>query len=453
MQETVSSQIGIINTYLLDLLTRYREQPEQHEQIENDIFQYCILENPYIPHKPTPKQTAFLKLLIKEAFYGGACGGGKSDALLMAALMFVSIPNYSAIIFRQSFKALALPGALMDRAKEWLGPTDAHWNSLESAWSFPSGAKLSFGYLECDADKYRYQSAEFQFVGFDETTQFLEDQYRYLFSRLRRLATCDIPLRMRSASNPGNVGHDWVKRRFIVEGETFNRVFISAKLNDNPHLDHDAYIDSLNELDPITKRQYLEGDWNARHGGSIFPREKFQVITAVPNDLKYVRYWDKAATVPKANTDPDFTVGVKMAEQNGFYYVVDIVRMQKTPYDVETTIRNTAAMDGLATKIYMEQEPGSSGVEAIDHYNREVLKGFSFYGVKTTGSKSERASPFSSAVEAGNVFLLTANWNTSYLDELEAFPLGAHDDQVDASSGAFQQLTHKVTAWAKFIEL
>jgi hypothetical protein len=141
-------------------------------------------------------------------------------------------------------------------------------------FTFPSGAKLAFGYLETEADKFRYQGAEFQFIGFDELTQFTETQYRYLFSRLRRLENCPIPLRMRSASNPGGVGHDWVKQRFLTEGPSFGRVFVPALLEDNPFLDQKECEKSLCELDPITRRQYRTGDWSARHGGSLFVREK-----------------------------------------------------------------------------------------------------------------------------------------------------------------------------------
>jgi len=294
-----------------------------------------VLENKWIPHEPTPKQTEFLLLTCREALYGGAAGGGKSDALLMASLQFVDVPGYSAILFRRTYNDLALPGALMDRSLEWLGGSRAHWNGMKHIWTFPSGATLTFGNLEYEATKYRYQSAEFQYIGFDELTQFTESQYRYLFSRLRRLETVTIPLRMRSASNPGNIGHDWVKRRFLTEGQKYGKVFISAKLQDNPYLDQQKYVESLNELDPITRNQYLNGDWTARHGGSIFKREWFPIINAAPANLKKVRYWDLAATKPTRGRDPDYTVGALMAEQHGFYYLLDIQRLRGAPPQVE----------------------------------------------------------------------------------------------------------------------
>jgi len=417
-------------------------------ELDKEIFKQTILQNKWIPHKPTVKQAEFLALTCREALYGGAAGGGKSDALLMAALQFVDIPNYSAILFRRTFNDLALPGALMDRSMEWLGPTKAHWDGIKHIWTFPSGATLTFGNLEHEQDKFRYQSAEFQYIGFDELTQFLESQYRYLFSRLRRLTGTFVPLRMRSASNPGNVGHDWVKRRFLEEGESKGRVFIPAKLQDNPHLDQAEYVESLRELDPITQKQYLNGDWTARHGGSIFRREWFEIVNEAPANIPKIRYWDLAATKPKEGKEPDYTVGALAGEQNGMYWILDIKRIRAAPPQVEALIRQTAELDGYSTKICMEQEPGSSGVSQIDYYARQVLQGYSFWGVKTTGPKEERATPVSSAAEAGNVKLVRGNWINEFLDEFEAFPQGMHDDQVDAVSGAFSQLRKVVKpAW------
>src|SRR5204863_6819193 len=115
--------------------------------------------------------------------------------------------------------------------------------------------------LDVEKDVYRYQSAEFQFVGFDELTQFTEYQYTYLFSRLRRLRSMDIPIRMRSASNPGGIGHQWVKKRFITERGS-EAIFIPATLHDaEPYLDTSEYRDSLPKLPEELRKQLLDGDW------------------------------------------------------------------------------------------------------------------------------------------------------------------------------------------------
>lgn len=211
---------------------------------------------------------------IREVLYGGAAGGGKSEALMMAALQFVEVPGYSAIVFRKTYADLALPGALMDRAQEFLSGTAARWNGQEKLWTFPSGATLSFGYLDNENDRFRYQSSEFQFIGFDEVTQFRERDYRFLFSRLRRNVNNQVPLRMRAGCNPGGTGHFWVKKRFDPEGvrpPVDGRRFVKALLEDNPYIDRETYEESLAQLDSQTRRQYRKGDWTDFGGNHYNP--------------------------------------------------------------------------------------------------------------------------------------------------------------------------------------
>ena len=394
----------------------------------------------YCPHQPTYKQLLFLSLKTEEAFYGGAAGGGKSDALLMAALQYADQPGYAALLLRRTFKALTLPEALLDRARMWLTGSGADWKGDSGGFLFPSGAKLIFGYLEADKDVEQYQSAAFQYIGFDELTQFTEYQYRYMHSRTRRLEGSEIPIRVRGASNPGSIGHEWVKQRFLVEGQQYGRPFIPATLNDNPYLDQAAYIKSLNNLDPVTRQQLLEGDWSARRAGGKFHREWFEVVDEAPVDCRKLRFWDMAATEPKPGKDPDWTAGCLMGlSSNKTLYIIDVKRHRGTPSSNERLVKQTAELDGQIP-IRMEQEPGSSGVKVIDDYQRRVLMGWDFKGVPSTGSKEVRANPLSSQAEAGNVKLLRGAWIGDFLDELEGFPNGAHDDQVDSASGALAGL-------------
>jgi predicted phage terminase large subunit-like protein len=242
---------------------------------------------------------------------------------------------------------------------------------------------------------------------------------------------------MRGASNPGGIGHEWVKQRFLIEGSEKGRAFIPAKLDDNPYLDQATYRASLNELDPITREQLLNGDWSARTTGGKFKREWFKIVDDYPRGAIRARYWDLAATEAAKGKDPDYTAGALMTQKDGIYYIIDIKRIRGTPAAVEALIKQTAELDGKETDIHMELEPGSAGIANIDHYARHVLVGFSFHGQKTTGSKELRANPVSSAAEAGNIKLVRGPWINDFLDEAEAFPQGPHDDQVDAVSGAF----------------
>lgn len=436
--------------------------------------------NKYIPHTPTAKQQAGLLLPHREVLYGGAAGGGKSDWLLMAALQYVDVPGYSALLLRRSFRELHLEGGLMERADAWLGDTDAHFNAARSTWEFPSGAVLTFGYLEKHRDHERYQGSNWLFVGFDELTQFTEKQYRYLFTRLRRPQLADdtpaskireiealqkVPVRMRAASNPGGVGHDWVKNRWAIYPPEHDptgpltchqpgwvqkegRVFLPAGLLDNPHLDEEDYRESLAELDPVTRAQMLQGDWAARESGGYFKPEWFPIVSERPKIRRAVRYWDLAATEESpSNLDPDWTAGCLLAlDENGELIVLDVQRFRATPQGVETRIQQTAELDGRTTTIVIEQEPGSGGVNTISHYKRRVLPRYEVRGEKTSGSKIERARGVSSKSEARMIRLLAGPWIPDFLDELDAFPEGGHDDQVDAFAGAWNYLMDKSAA-------
>lgn len=184
------------------------------------------------------------------------------------------MPGYAALILRRTFRQLDQPDAIMSRSKEWLkGRPDAHWNDDAKRWTFPSGATLTFGFLESDNDVYNYQGPAYQFVGWDELTQFSEKQYRYLFSRTRRrtdMQQAGVPIRHRSASNPGGIGHAWVKARFINEDTRETQaVFIPAKVEDNPGLDVAEYKLSLDRLDEVLKAQLLHGDWGIFEGAAF----------------------------------------------------------------------------------------------------------------------------------------------------------------------------------------
>ena len=302
----------------------------------------------WTPHAPTARQKLFLEDLhdVNEAFYGGAAGGGKSDALLAAALEYVSTPGYAALILRRTYQDLAKPGAIMDRAHQWLSGTPAKWNEQKKQWRFPSGAVLTFGYLENENDKYQYQSAEYQFVALDELTQFSESQYLYMFSRLRRLKDVEIPLRMRSASNPGGIGAEWVKQRFIPDDflprdavepriwqkttvddleQEIHTYFVPARITDNPHLDQQTYAGNLARLDKVTREQLLHGDWTiTATGRSFFNLQAVGMFRAETPQLGGIEYRknDFGESLPFFNEHPSGLLALWRRPKAGRFYCI-----------------------------------------------------------------------------------------------------------------------------------
>lgn len=248
----------------------------------------------------SPKQAAFLLAREREAFFGGAAGPGKSDALLAGALQYVDVPGYSALILRRTYADLALPGAIMARAKEWLYGR-AHWNDKTYTFTFPGNATITFGYLESDNDVYRYQGSEFQYVAFDELTQFSEEQYIYLFSRQRATSDIGVPIRMRSASNPGGIGHGWVKDRFI-QRRAAGTLFIPAKLEDHPDEKFKAdYRLSLSYLGDFRRKQYEDGDWDAA-AGMAYP-DVLEGVHIVPK-FELPDHWGRFESMDHGTTAP-----------------------------------------------------------------------------------------------------------------------------------------------------
>ena len=393
----------------------------------------------------------------------GAAGGGKSVFLLMAALQYVDTPNYAAILFRRTFSDLMLPGALIPMSQQWLQPWIekglVQWKDKEKKYIFrESGATLSFGYLENGGDHFRYQGAEFQFIGFDEVTHIIPESYRYMFSRLRRKKGINAPLRVRASANPGGEFGDYYYDRFFVDNVDENtgkkkRIFLQAGLNDNPHVDAEAYREALAELDPITRAQLEDGNWEIRPKGDLFDKSWLLTIdyASIPTYTRWVRFWDLAAIDPKykkKNADkrePDWTIGFKLGMADGCYYVGDIIKVQKSPGDVEKLVYNTAVADGYPCAIRMEEEGGSSGIANTQRYAREILQGFNFAAVKPVVSKIERARPVAAACQVGSVFVSNRCRNLlDFYAQLEAFPNGAKDDIVDGFSGAFAYFKPKI---------
>jgi hypothetical protein len=288
-----------------------------------------------LPHKPWPKQQTFIELDCEEAFYGGAAGGGKSDALLADALKYRDVPGYSAILFRKTYTDLALPDAIMDRAHKWLAGTGARWLGVDKTYLLPTygaPAKLTFGFMDGPRDRFRYQGAMVQYAGFDEVTQFIEQDYTYLFSRLRRLAEMSIPWRMRCAGNPGGVGHEWVGKRFgIVDGYDprvvhqgpEGRMFVPARLEDNPSLDREAYERALSKVDAVTYQQLRFGRWIVDSSELVYAfDERINVVDELP-ELPRGEKWMYVLAADFGVTDPTAFAVWAFSEHDPCTYLVE----------------------------------------------------------------------------------------------------------------------------------
>jgi predicted phage terminase large subunit-like protein len=417
------------------------------------------------PLTPTPRQEAFLRLLDPEVFYGGAAGGGKTIALLMAAAQYTDVPGYDALLVRPTLAELERPGGLLDLAHAWFAGTKAAWVGDKRVYRFPGpgrsgadGASLWFSYLDGQADVARYAGSSFSLLGFDELPQLDELTYHRMRRVLRQatnkpnlarspdgLTLADVPIRIRATGNPGGPYHDWIKRYFVDPASRQpGVVYLASRWDDNPYLDRDAYLEQLIHLPPAERERLINGDWDIPDDGSMFQRDWFPIIDAaeVPKINRAVRYWDLAATIPTpSNTDPDYTVGLRLdIDHNGTYYITGIVRDRRHAGEIEQLIAATAKKDGPGVQIVIEQEPGSQGEFVEHHLKREVLDGYRLTMDRPTGPKEGRAYPVASAAQQGWIKLLDGPHTKPFLDELAQFPNGRHDDCVDALSGALRAL-------------
>ena len=242
-------------------------KPLQREASENIIFK--ANEGP---------QENFLAAGETDVLYGGSAGGGKSYAMLVDPLRYAHRAAHRALILRRSMPELR---ELIDKSRELYPKAfpGCKYREVEKLWNFPSGAKIEFGFLERDADVYRYQGQAYSWIGFDEITHLpTEFSWNYLASRLRTTDAEIVPY-MRCTANPGGVGANWVKNRYINPsppneafsgGDGLTRRFIPARLQDNPYLAQDGrYEQMLNSLPPTQRKQLLEGNWDVAEGAAF----------------------------------------------------------------------------------------------------------------------------------------------------------------------------------------
>jgi predicted phage terminase large subunit-like protein len=437
--------------------------------------------------KPQPgPQSEFCKAGADIAIYGGAAGGGKSWALVYSALRHVEQPGYAAIIFRRLTTQLVGGGSVWEESTKLYAHAGGRPREHTKEWRFPSGASIEFDHLQYEKDVYSHQSKQYAFVGFDELTQFSQTQFFYLLSRLRTASR--VRPYVRGTCNPdadswvrpfidwwvGEDGQPIPERSGVIRwmvrvndavdwadtpGELLERhptipkesplsvTFIPAKLSDNPILEENnpRYRAFLQALDAVERARLAGGNWNIRPaGGLYFRREWFEVVDPLPASTIVHRWraWDRAATKPHSgNPDPDWTRGVKLARlRSGLLAVEHVTGCREGPSAVEQLVRTTASQDGRATTIGLWQDPGAAGKSDAEHYVR-ALSQYTTTTVVAREGKITYAGPVSSAADPSNggstIVVVRGPWNDEFFGEVEAFPTGNHDDQVDALALAY----------------
>lgn len=242
-----------------------------------------------INYTPTAKQLIFHQTTANEVLYGGAAGGGKTKAIVMDALMRVlRYPGTTAYIFRRTFPELddtvigealaSYPAELYKYNKSKHELTIIDPNTRQ-----PTGSKILFRHCQNENDRFNYQGAEIQWLYLDELTHFTEVIYDYLCTRLRAKKELNVVPVVRCASNPGGIGHGWVRHRFVDAGKYMSLVtqklyssainktkiittqYIPALATDNPHITQD-YIFELERKPEALREALLYGHWDAFEG-------------------------------------------------------------------------------------------------------------------------------------------------------------------------------------------
>lgn len=229
---------------------------------------------------------------IFEALYGGAAGGGKSEELLMLPIIrgFYKEPRFKGILFRRTYPELE--SEIILRSREWYPLAGGKYNEERKRWTFPSGAIMRFGHAEYEEDVRKYDTDEYNYMAFDELTSFTEFQYGYLTKTRCRSSSSRLPAIARSATNPGNIGHAWVRDYFISPAPygtiifdkrtSLKRIFIQSFAEDNPYLmqNDPGYVNRLDSLPEAERQAKRFGHWDTFEG------QVFDDYRECPNEMR-----------------------------------------------------------------------------------------------------------------------------------------------------------------------
>ena len=226
----------------------------------------------------TEKQDMFINADAFEVLFGGAAGGGKSHGQLIDALLYaLEYPRSSQILFRSTFSDLEK--SLIRKSRNLYPAKIANYNDSKHTWKLANGSIIDFGYIQYEKDVYQYQSAEYDVIRFDELTHFTEFEYTYMISRCR--GANPYPKHVKSSTNPGGIGHTWVKKRFIDigepnvvhkckldTGEETTRIFIPSLVEDNKFLlkNDPDYVRRLDALPEKERKALKYGNWDIFDG-------------------------------------------------------------------------------------------------------------------------------------------------------------------------------------------
>lgn len=415
----------------------------------------------------------------------------------MDPLRHINIPDFYAIMFRRQAVEIGAPGGLADASKKIYPLLGGEYFTATKTWKFPSGAKIVFKGLDHIDDVEALRGVEISRLYFDELTTFEEIQFWYPQTRIR--STNGVRGATKATTNPQSEGFvkdfiSWwldddgfaieersgVIRYFIrnddgeilwfdTENEAYEyakdvqgleddeiavtgATFIRSSLDDNPSLGSE-YKKRLLSMPPKQRAELLGGNWCFDAStGIYFKRDWVDVVE--PSELahvkfkKIVRAWDTASSPPsQTNKNPDWTVGLKMGlTQEGYIYILDVVRFRDTIGKVKEEMLRTAHKDGVNVPIVVPMDPGGHGKHAFQDHVKN-LSGYIVKKAKTEKSKLERFLPFASQAEHGWVKVVRADWNNTLFNEFEGFVGDGKkkDDIVDSASDAWKEINSGVT--------